>query len=254
VTDRLALDGLTVVVTGAGRGIGRSIAVEAGRSGARVALLARSADELELTAEEIRGFGREAEVLRCDVRDATAVDAALEAAEHRLGRIDGLVNAAGVSPTYVRAERIAEDDLDTILETNLLGPLQTCRAAGERMRRSGGGAIVNVASVGGVVALPRLAAYCASKGGLVGVTKTLAAAWQADGVRVNCIAPAYVRTAMSQGLLDHPEHGCAIIERTPMGRLGELTEVAHAALFLLSPAAGHVNGQTVCVDGGWTAV
>jgi NAD(P)-dependent dehydrogenase (short-subunit alcohol dehydrogenase family) len=254
LTETLSLDGLSVVVTGAGRGIGRATALGAARSGAKVALVARSADQLERTLEEIALFGGTSIALPCDICDSSAMSDVFDEVERRFGGLDGLVNAAGVSPTYARAESLAEVDWDQIVETNLIAPLELCRIAGERMRCGKGGAIVNLSSVGAIVALPRLAAYCASKGGLVGATRTLAAAWSGAGVRVNCVAPAFVHTALSQGVLDHPEFGLEMIAKTPMDRFGDVDEVAYAALFFLSPAASGFTGQTLCVDGGWTAL
>jgi gluconate 5-dehydrogenase len=247
------LHGATVVITGAGRGIGRAIATGAARAGANVALVARSADQLAGVAREVEELGGRAAIFPCDIRDTEATDALLAETERTFGAIDGLVNAAGVSTTYAPAELLDETDWDTILETNLLAPLRLCHTVGDRMRAGGGGAIVNVSSVGGVVALPRLSAYCASKGGLVGVTESLAGAWRGAGVRVNCVAPAYVRTALSQDLLDHPRFGTEMLEQTPMGRFGEVDEVATVALFFLSRAAVGLTGRTICIDGGWTA-
>lgn len=247
------LQGATLVITGAGRGIGRAIATGAARAGANLALVARSADQLADVAREVEELGGHATAFPCDIRDAEATDALLAETERTFGSIDGLVNAAGVSTTYAPAELLEEHDWDIILETNLIAPLRLCHDVGGRMRASGGGAIVNVSSIGGVVALPRLSAYCASKGGLIGVTESLAEAWQRDGVRVNCIAPAYVRTALSQDLLDHPRFGIEMLDQTPMGRFGEVDEIADVALFFLSGQSAGLTGRTICIDGGWTA-
>jgi NAD(P)-dependent dehydrogenase (short-subunit alcohol dehydrogenase family) len=249
----IQLTGKTIVVTGAGRGIGRAIAVGAAEAGADVALVARTSGQLADVAVAVEDAGGRALVFACDVRDPAVAEQIAEETEAALGPISGLVNSAGVSTTYAPAEHVEEADWDVIVETNLLAPLQFCNVIGQRMRARGTGAIVNVASIGGVVALPRLAAYCASKGGVVGLTEALAAGWATDGVRVNCVAPAYVRTALSQDLLDHPRFGAEMLDRTPMGRFGKAEEIAAPALFLLSDDAREVTGRTICVDGGWTA-
>jgi NAD(P)-dependent dehydrogenase (short-subunit alcohol dehydrogenase family) len=164
-----------------------------------------------------------------------------------------LVNSAGVSPVYTGAERIGQGDLDTIIATNLRAPFLLAQAAARRMLDRGEGSIVNIASVGGIVALPRLAAYSAAKAGLIGATRVMAVEWAPRGVRVNAVAPAYARTELTSGLIEHESIGPTLLASTPMGRFAHPSEIAPTVVFLSSSDASYITGQTICVDGGWTA-
>ncbi len=247
------LTGQVALVTGAGRGLGRAIAEALAEAGAQVALVARSADQLEQTAAAIAEAGGQALPLPADITEDGAPGDLMARAETELGPLDILVNAAGVNPAYARAELHSIEAWDLILATNLRAAFLCCQVAGRRMLERRHGAIVNVASIGGVVALPRMAAYCAAKAGLVELTRVLAVEWADRGVRVNAVAPAYVLTEMTQGLLSHPVHGPRLLAQTPLGRWAEPAEVASAVLFLVSAGAGYVTGHTLVVDGGWTA-
>jgi NAD(P)-dependent dehydrogenase (short-subunit alcohol dehydrogenase family) len=249
----VCLDGQTALVTGAGRGIGRAIALACARAGAAVALVARSEDELEDVTAEIAGGGGNSLSLPADVSADEAAPELVERADAALGPVDVLVNAAGISPVYSRAEAISLAEWDAIMATNLRAAFALCQAVGRTMLERRRGSIVNVASIGAEVALPRLAAYCASKAGLVALTKVLAVEWADRGIRVNAVAPAFVRTKLAAGVLDHPKFGPAIEAETPLGRPGEADEVAAAALYLASDAASYTTGHVLHVDGGWTA-
>lgn len=245
---RFSLEGRVAVVTGGGRGLGRAIAGAFAEYGAALALVARSIDELERAAAEIGG-----QAFPADVSDPAAVERVAAAALKRFGRIDVLVNAAGTSPIYKRAEQIEPAEWDAILDVNLRGTFLCCRAVGRAMLERRSGAIVNLASIGAAAGLPRLAAYSASKAGVVALTRTLAVEWAPHGVRVNAIGPAFVRTEMTRGLYEHEGLRGAIVEQTPLGRFGEPDDVVGAALFLASDAARYVTGETIYVDGGWLA-
>jgi NAD(P)-dependent dehydrogenase (short-subunit alcohol dehydrogenase family) len=249
----VCLDGQTALVTGAGRGIGRAVALACARAGAGVAVVARSEDEVETVTAEIADGGGRAVALPLDVSTEGAATELVERTAESLGPVDILVNAAGISPIYSRAEAISLEQWDAIMATNLRAAFAMCQAVGATMLERRRGAIVNVASVGAEVALPRLAAYCASKAGLVALTKVLAVEWADRGVRVNAVAPAFVRTKLAAGLLDHPKFGPAIHAETPLGRAGDAEEVAAAALYLASDAASYTTGHVLHVDGGWTA-
>ena len=240
------------LVSGAGRGIGRAAAVALAAEGCIVALCARTVAELETVAEEI---GRDrALVVPGDLSDRTTAAAVVGAVDAQLGRIDVLVNAAGISPVWLRAETVAVEDWDRIFDTNARGAFLLAQAAAQGMLERGSGAIVNVASVGGIVGLPRLVAYCAAKGAMLAMTRVLAAEWADRGIRVNAVAPAYVATDMTNGMLTHPSIGPDIDARTPLGRAGEPEEVAAAIAFLASDRASFVTGSTLVVDGGWTSL
>lgn len=244
--DRVAL------VTGAGRGLGRAIAIGLAKSSATVILVARSADELSTVAEEIRADGGNVQAITADVRRPEQVEAAVSSALASCGHLDVLVNAAGTSPFYKRSEQLDPAEWDLVLETNLRGTFLFCRAVGSHMLARRRGSIVNISSIAGTSGLARLAAYCASKAGVEGLTKALAVEWADRGVRVNAIAPAFFKTDLTHALLES-EHATQLLARTPLGRFGEPHEVVSAALFLASDSATYVTGSTVLVDGGWHA-
>lgn len=245
-----ATSGQIALVTGAGRGIGRAVAARLAADGALVALCARSLDQLEDAAAEI-GAER-ALVVPGDLSDpATPARVVTEViAAH--GRIDVLVNAAGISPVWARAEETTVEDWDAILATNVRSAFLLSQCAGREMLARGAGSIVNVASIGALVALPRLVAYCAAKAALVALTKVLAVEWAGRGVRVNAVAPGYVETDMTSGLMGHARLGPELLAMTPLGRLGHPVEIADAVAFLASSQAGFITGAVLAVDGGWT--
>lgn len=245
--------GAVALVTGASRGIGRAISVVLAEAGASVALVSRSREELDAVATEIGEDGGNAAVFTHDVTIASRAPALIDAVERDLGPIHVLVNAAGVSPAYTRAERISDDDYETIMATNLRAPFQLSQLVGARMLERQAGSITNISSIGGLVALPRLAAYCAAKAGLNSMTRVMAVEWADRNVRVNAIAPAYVDTAMATSLIEHPEIGPSLLAQTPLGRFATAEEVARTVLFVASDDASYITGQVITVDGGWTA-
>ncbi|AGB36984.1 SDR family NAD(P)-dependent oxidoreductase [Natronococcus occultus] len=247
LSDRVAL------VTGGGRGIGRAIALGLANAGAAVAPSARSTDEIETVADEIRSAGGDAVAVPADVTDPDAVAAAIERAEDALGPVDVVVNNAGINPDGAlgRPEDVPGEELDRVLEVNLHGAYEVTRAAAESLHETGG-AVVNVASVGGLVGLPRQHPYVASKHGLVGLTRSLSLDW-APEVRVNAVAPGYVSTELTADLEADPELRDSILERTPLERFAEPAEIAGPVVFLASDAASYVTGEVLAADGGWTA-
>jgi gluconate 5-dehydrogenase len=247
VSDRLA--GKVALVTGAGRGLGRAIAEGFAREGARVALSGRTREQLDEVAAAIG----ESLVHPADVRDASSVRALVDAVVARYSRLDILVNNAGVGiakPT----EELELTDWQRVIETNLTGPFLCSQAAGRVMLAQGSGRIINICSLTSFGGIPMRAAYGASKGGLMSLTNALAVEWGPRGLRVNAIAPGYVRTNLQDDLV---RRGLFPVERiaarTPARCLGKPEDVAHAAIFLAGDDAEWVNGETLVVDGGWLA-
>ena len=241
--------GRVALVTGGGRGIGRAIALALAAEGARVAVVARTSSQCEGVAGEI---GEDAIAVAADVSDPAACAGAARAVTQGLGPPSLLVNAAGVSPVYSRAEEHDDVAFRRILDVNLLGAHQMTRAVAPALLE-GGGAVLMVSSVEGAAASPRLAGYGASKAGLIQLTRTLAREWAARGVRVNAICPGYVETEMTAAFLGVERLREGVLARTPVGRLGEMREVVAPALFLLSEEASYVTGAALLVDGGMAA-
>lgn len=237
----MRLQNKSALITGAGSGIGRAIALEFAREGAKV--LATDVDEPSgrAVAEEIGG---EARFRRCDVTKEEDVRAAIAEAVEAFGRLDVMVNNAGVS---------GMSGWDTTIAINLSGVYYGCRLAAETMANAGGGVIINLASVLGLVGVGAVDPYVASKHGVVGLTKNFAIAYGPRGVRVNCINPGWIETPMTQVIRDSEALRQQILQQTPLGRMGQPEEVAKCAVFLASDDASFITGSPLIVDGGWTA-
>jgi NAD(P)-dependent dehydrogenase (short-subunit alcohol dehydrogenase family) len=247
------LDGKVAIVTGASAGLGARFARVLDAAGARVVLAARRSDRLEALASELS----DAHVVACDLAEDGAPAALVAAALAHSDRVDILVNNAGRSePTPAFDETTGH--FTATLRVNLVAPFELARECARAMTLADtGGAIVNVASIWGLVGVGQIpeAGYAASKGGLVNLTRELAAQWARMGVRVNCLAPGWFRTEMTDGLMFGDEQSERWMkQRTPMGRGGSEEELDGALLFLASPASSFMTGQILCVDGGWTSV
>ena len=244
------LTGKVVVVTGAGRGIGRAIAEGLARHGARVVLAGRTEATL---ADVAAAIGEPASVQVADVSREADVLALRDAVVARCGRIDVLVNNAGINPIFRDIDRISLDDWQSIIDINLTGTFLCCKHLGGVMVEKGAGSIINISSVAGHVGLLRSVPYCASKGGVEMLTRALALDWAKRGVRINTLAPGWVDTDLTHGLLEHDTHGRRLLDHTPMGRFATPGDMVGAAVFLASDASAYMTGQSLLIDGGWTA-
>jgi 3-oxoacyl-[acyl-carrier protein] reductase len=243
------LSGQVAIVTGASRGLGKAVAMELARNGARVACVARHVQKLEETVEQITQAGGEAIALSCDVVDREAVDKLVDDVVERWGKLDILVNNAGITRDTL-LPRMSDEEWDDVILTNLKGTFLFSRAASRHMMRARYGRIINMSSVSGIIGNPGQTNYSASKAGLIGFTRSLSRELAGRKVTINAVAPGFIESDMTRTL------GDVVIQeakkRIPAKRLGTPDDVAAAVLYLASPAAAYVTGQVLVVDGGMT--
>jgi len=253
VSHKFRLDGRTALVAGAGRGIGRSAAIALAHAGAEVWLMARTQSELDSAVAELTAAGARAHALVCDVTDAAAVKRAVAA----LPALDVLVNNAGtnIPEPFVN---VSEANLDRVLDLNIRAMFITAQAAVKKMleapdRKARGGVVINMTSQMGHVGAPTRTVYCLTKHAIEGFTKALAVELAPNNIRVNSIAPTFLETPLTAPMFAKPEFAKWVMERIPLGRLGQLDEVAAAVVFVASEAASLMTGASLVIDGGWTA-
>lgn len=245
------LEGRIAVVTGAGKGLGRAIALGFADAGAHTVLMARTRADLEAVAEEVQSRGREAMVAVVDATDSRQVDAAVEQAIARFGRIDVLAHAAGGSLRKASVD-VTDKEWDAVIAANLSSTFKMCRAVGKRMLAQGSGSIINLASTAGVRGRPGNAPYSAAKAAVINLSRALAMEWASKSVRVNVLAPGRFLTPLTEAEMSVPEKYAAFVRQVPLGRIGKPEEIQEIAVWLASDAASYVTGSTITLDGGQT--
>jgi 3-oxoacyl-[acyl-carrier protein] reductase len=241
------LDNQVAVVTGAGRGIGRAIALRFAAEGADIVCVSRTAENAEKAANEVRSLGRKAWPHAVDVADPKAVTEAEETILGESGRVDILVNNAGITRDGL-IMRLSEEDWDTVLDTNLKGAFLFIRAFSRTFLKQRSGRIINVSSVIGLIGNAGQSNYAASKAALIGLTRSVARELASRGITVNALAPGFIETDMTAAL--GPDLRAELLKRIPLNTLGDPEDIAHAALFLAGPGARYITGQVLTVDGG----
>ena len=248
-----ALPGQVALVTGAARGLGKAISLALANVGADVALGLRDIEAQGDVASQIRSMGRRALPLRMDMTRLDQISEAVDETVKNFGRIDILVNNAGLAPDNL-AENVREADFDLTLAVNLKGTFFASQAAGRAMIKQKSGRIINLSSQAGFVALPTESVYCMTKAAIAHLTKCLAVEWGKYGITVNAVAPTFIRTPGTESYLANPQQRADVEERiAALHRIGDPMDVAGAVVFLASSAASLITGETILIDGGWTA-
>ena len=250
---RFDLTGQVSLVTGAARGLGRAIALALAHAGSDVALGLRDVNTGAALAREIESMGRSALPLQMDVSRLDQISRAVDSAATHFGKLDILINNAGIAPENL-AENCREEDFDATLAVNLKGTFFASQAAGRIMIRQKSGRIINLSSQAGFVALPGESVYCMTKAAIAHLTKCLAVEWGRHNITVNAVAPTFISTPGTEACLADPAFRADVLERiAALHRVGMPMDVAGAVVFLASPAASLITGHTILIDGGWTA-
>jgi NAD(P)-dependent dehydrogenase (short-subunit alcohol dehydrogenase family) len=250
----ISLDDKVVLVTGASRGIGAAIAQACAQSGAQVVLASRKQEGLDAVAAEIAQAGGQAVAIACHMGQPEQIRALYQRATDTFGRVDVLVNNAATNPYFGPMVGITEAAFDKTIEVNMKGYFWAIREHVDHLRSRGGpGSIVNIASVAGLGGAVGQGVYAMTKAAVISMTQTLAIELGSSGIRVNAIAPGLIRTRFAGALVDNPAIVNRVVKRTPLGRVGDPTDIAGAAVLLASDAAAYITGETLIVDGGLTA-
>ncbi len=248
------LTGQVAVVTGGSRGIGRAIATGFAAAGADVVVASRSSETLDAAVAEIKGLGHQALGIRTDVSRLEDIRGLVAETVRRFGRIDILVNNAAINPLWKRAEKLTQEDWDLLMAVDLRGAFFVCQEVGKVMIGQRAGKIIVISSVTATRGTARGLPYTAAKAGLIAMAQTLAAEWCPYHVRVNAIAPGFVETDLTRGLMNNEEIYRDLIAKVPMGRFGHPEEMVGLAVYLASEASSYVTGQVFVVDGGYSAI
>ena len=248
----LSLDGKKALVFGGTSGLGRSIALGFAEAGADVAPVSRRAEEVAKTAADIRGHGRQALEMTADVTRRADIQRVIDGMLKAWGRIDILVNSAGTTKRAPSLDYL-DEDWDRVVKLNLNGTWYACQMVGRVMRDQKHGRIINIASIGAFLSLHEVAPYCASKGAVAMLTRSLGTEWVKYNITVNAIAPGVFETPLNRDVIREPARKASILSHTPMKRYGDLEEIKGVAIFLASDSASFVTAEIVAVDGGFMA-
>jgi len=251
-SEMFKLEGKTALVTGSAQGLGKEIAVSLGQSGASLIL----ADIVypEKTAQHIKNMGSHCISIQTDISDQAQVKNLVKRSISEYKKVDILVNNAGISQlTYSPTEEMPVEEWDKIIRINLRGTFLCCKYIGKHMIKRGGGTIVNIATTAGITGVPRAPAYCASKAGVILLTKSLALEWARYNIRVNAIAPHYLETELTKGLRNSEKAYRGLVKQIPLKRFGNPSEIIGAVLLLSSNASSYITGTVIVIDGGYLA-
>ncbi len=246
------LNNKTAIVTGAQRGIGRAIALELSKNGATVAVSDLNLEGCEKVCQEIEERGGRALAVECDITKKEQVDELISRTEEEFGEIDILVNNAGVVTLKPFAE-MSEEEWNFDIDVNLKGTIRCARAVAPKMVKRKSGKIISIASIAGMVGFANASAYCASKGGIVNLTRELSLELSPQGINVNAVAPGVIETKMTEDMLNDEETKKGLLQNIPQNRIGKPEDIGRAVAFLASEEASYITGHTLVVDGGWLA-
>jgi len=252
VGESFSLKGKTALVTGTAQGLGREIALALAKNGASLVL--SDIQYPEATAQAVEETGAPWIAVQADITDEDQARAMAERSASECGKVDILINNAGVSQlSYTATEDLSRTEWETIIGVNLTGTFLACKHVGKKMIAGGGGSIINIASTAGITGVPRAPAYSASKAGVILLTKSLALEWARYHIRVNAVAPHYLETPLTEGLRASEKVYAGLVKQIPMGRFGKPSEIAGAVLFLASQASTYTTGTVIVADGGYLA-